>query len=138
MCCQINYGEEWTSSQTFNCFVCIFSGKKTFFLFNKLKISTVIDLVENFKSERLYCKISVSKMLGRGTHSRNGNKPNTRNKNIFPIKRMQRCSFWCVYKIQIQIFNCQTFPGLTQPVSRAASATVESLRKTSLVLLILL
>ena len=30
---KISYGDEWTSSQTFNHFFCIFSGK-TFFLFN--------------------------------------------------------------------------------------------------------
>ena len=37
--------------------------------FNKLEILTFTDLVENFKPERLCCKILVSKRLGRGTHS---------------------------------------------------------------------
>ena len=31
--------------------------------------------------------------------------------------------FLCGYKIQIQIFNCQISPGLTQPVNRVASTT---------------
>ena len=31
--------------------------------------------------------------------------------------------FWCGYKIQIQIFNFQISPGLTQPVSQVASTT---------------
>ena len=62
---KINYGDESTGSQTFNYFLCVFSGK-SIFLFNQLKIFTVTDLVENFK-------ILVSKRLGRGTHSRNKN-----------------------------------------------------------------
>ena len=37
---------------------------------------------------------------------------------------MQRCQFWCGYKIKIQIFNCQISPGLTQPVNQVASTTV--------------
>ena len=37
---------------------------------------------------------------------------------------MQPCCFWCGYKTQIQIFNCQISPGLTQPVNRVASTTV--------------
>ena len=37
--------------------------------FNQLKISAVTDLVENFKSEKTYCKTSVSKNLGRGALS---------------------------------------------------------------------
>ena len=39
------------------------------FFFNQLKISAFNDLVENFKSEKTYCKTSVSKKLGRGTLS---------------------------------------------------------------------
>ena len=39
--------------------------------------------------------------------------------------------FLCGYKIQIQIFNCQISPGLTQPVNRVASTTVnESLSQS--------
>ena len=60
---KISYGDEWTSCQTFNCLLCICS-RKTFFLCNQLKISTVTYLVENFKSERVCCKISASKKLG--------------------------------------------------------------------------
>ena len=33
---------------------------------------------------------------------------------------MHQCQFLCGYKIQIQIFNCQISPGLTQPVNRVA------------------
>ena len=47
---KISYGDESTSSQTFLYFFNIFSSK-TFFLSNYLKISTVNDLIENFKSE---------------------------------------------------------------------------------------
>ena len=75
---KINYGDESTGSQTFNYFLCILSGK-SFFLFNQLKILVDTDLVENFK-------LSVSKRLGGGTHSRNRNEPNARNKNFFRIK----------------------------------------------------
>ena len=57
-----------TSSQAFNHFLWIFSGK-TSFLFNQLKISTGTYLVENFKFGSICCKISVSKKLGRGTLS---------------------------------------------------------------------
>ena len=54
---------------------------------------------------------------GTCTHSRNGSEPNERDKNFFCIKWMQRCQFWCGYKIQIQVFNWQISPGLTQPVN---------------------
>ena len=56
-------------------------------------------------------------------HSRNENEPNAGNKNLFCIKWMQRCHFWCGYKIQIQIFNWQISPGLTKPINRVASTT---------------
>ena len=46
-----------------------FPQAKKVFLFNKLKMSTVTDLVDNFKSERICCKILVSKKLGRVTLS---------------------------------------------------------------------
>ena len=42
------------------------SQAKCFFLFNQMKISTVTDLVENFKPERLCCKVLVSKRLATG------------------------------------------------------------------------
>ena len=87
---KICYGDEWTSFQTFNCFLCIFSDKKSL-LFNKLEILKVTDLVENFKFERLCCKKLVSKKLGRNTLSRIGNEPNARNEYFSRIKWMQRC-----------------------------------------------
>ena len=87
---KIWYGDEWTSFQTFNCFLCIFSDKKSL-LFNKLEILKVTDLVENFKFERLCCKILVSKKLGRNTLSRIGNEPNARSEYFSRIKWMQRC-----------------------------------------------
>ena len=42
------------------------SQAKCFFLFNQMKRSTVTDLVENFKPERLCCKVLVSKRLATG------------------------------------------------------------------------
>ena len=57
------------------------------------------------------------------TSSRNGNEPNSRNKNFFRIKWMQRCSFWYGYKTQIQIANCQISRFLNQPVNRVVSTT---------------
>ena len=91
---KINYGEESTSSQTFNYFLCMFSDM------------TVTDLVEKFK-------MPVWKRLGRGTHSQNRNEPNSRTfSKLFPH-----------YKFQIQRFNCKISPGLAQLVNRAASTT---------------
>ena len=46
-----------------------FPQAKKVFPFNKLKKSAVTDLVENFKSERICCKILASKKLGRVTLS---------------------------------------------------------------------
>lgn len=65
---KISYGDESTSSQTFNYFLCIFSFL-LFFLSNQLKKLMVTGLVENFKTEWLCCKMSVSKRLSRGTLS---------------------------------------------------------------------
>ena len=91
---KINYGDESTSSQTFNYFLCMFSDM------------TVTDLVEKFK-------MPVWKRLGRGTHSQNRNEPNSRTfSKLFPH-----------YKFQIQRFNCKISPGLAQLVNRAASTT---------------
>ena len=71
---RISHDDESTCSQTSNYFFCIFSGK-TFFLFIELRILIATNLMENFKSEKLSCKISVSGRLGRSIHMRKGNDP---------------------------------------------------------------
>ena len=115
---KINYGDESTSSQTFNYFLCMFS-RKSLFLFSQLKILTGTELVENFK-------ISVSKRLGRGTHSQNRNEPNAQNKNFFRIKYV---------KVLLQNSNSDMqlaiSPSLAQPVNRAASTTEHHHKNTS-------
>ena len=63
----------------------IFSGK-IFFLFNDLKISTNIDLIENFKSETLFCKMSISKRLRCAMLLRNGNDPKCKKTKTFSTK----------------------------------------------------
>ena len=75
---KIYCSDESVSSQTFNYFLYMFSGR-SFFLVNYLKILTVTDMVEIFK-------ISVSKRLGHGTHSQNKNAPNARNNTFSRIK----------------------------------------------------
>ena len=65
-----------------NYFLCIFSGK-TFFLFIELRILMATNLMENFKSERLSCKISVSGRLGRSIHMRKGNDPKRKKTKTF-------------------------------------------------------
>ena len=55
----------------------IFSGK-IFYLLNHLKISTITHLIGLFKSETLYCKISMLERLGNGMYLRNGNVPKQR------------------------------------------------------------
>ena len=69
------------------------SGQKQFLL-NHLKLSTVTDLVEMFKSGRLSIKISILERLGSCMRMQNGNE--------------------------------QKRKKLTQPVNRAASATVDN------------
>ena len=89
---------------------------------------TVTDLVEDLKSERICCKISVSKKLGRGTlsiaRSSETIMSQTQEIKTFPAKNeCNSVNCGVVRKIQFQILNCQIYPGLNQPVNRVASTT---------------
>ena len=63
--------------------------KKKKILFNKLKVSTVTDLVEMFKSGTLSRKIWLSVRAGSGMHLWNGNEQKREKIKTFPIKWTQ-------------------------------------------------
>ena len=58
-----------------------YSRAKYFFLLKQLKILTVTDLVEIFKSGTLSRKISISERLGSGMNLRNRNEPKNEQEN---------------------------------------------------------
>ena len=61
-----------------------YSQEKNFFLLNQLKVSTITNLVEVFKSETLSQKIFILERRVSGMHLRNGNEPKRKeNKNLF-------------------------------------------------------
>ena len=86
------------------------------------------DLVKNFKSERICCKISVSKKLGRGRLAivRKSETGMSQTQEIKAFSQKMNAAvliFGGVTKIQIQIFNCQFSRGLIQPANRVAPTT---------------
>ena len=113
---KIYCSDESVSSQTFNYFLCMFSGR-SFFLVNYLKILTVTDMTEIFK-------ISVSKRLGHGTHSQNRNAPNARKNTFSHIKCVKVWLQNSNSDIQLPNFSwfaSTSLTGLHQPLRQKAT-----------------
>lgn len=105
------------------------------FSFNHLKISTIADLIENFKSKTLCCKISISeRWMSKMWFVSVKRERNVRKLKLSPYITnttelffswnndfLQNFALLSAYKFQIQKLNCHTSLSWTQPVNRAVS-----------------
>ena len=125
----------WRINQPQNYTFCSIFSRQIFFLFNHLKISTIADLIENFKSKTLCCKISISeRWMCKMWFVFAKRERNVRKLKLFPYVTntaelffswnndfLQNFALLSAYKFQIQKLNCHTSLGWTQPVNRAVS-----------------
>ena len=76
------------------------------FLFQLVENLTVTDMVGNYKSKRLCCKISVPERFGRGMHLQNRNKPNRKKIKYFSAKNGCNCvNFFVLSEIHLSNFS---------------------------------